>query len=37
MGRTVLDNPELPPSFIVDTLTSLKQAKAGFAEDYSFD
>ena len=37
IGRAVLDNPDLPPGFILETLHSLKEAKEGFLQDYDFD
>lgn len=34
IGKAVLENPELPLPFILDTLLSLEEAKAGQATEY---
>jgi len=36
-GRVVLENPDLPIQFILDSLQSLKEARAGLTEPYELD
>jgi ParD-like antitoxin of type II bacterial toxin-antitoxin system len=37
VGRTVLDNPDLPVGFVLGTLEGLKEIKEGLTEPYVFD
>ena len=34
-GRMVLENPDLPPAFLLDSLQGLKEAQVGMVEPYS--
>ncbi len=36
VGRVILDNPDLPVSFVLDSLQSLKEYREGLVEPYSF-
>jgi len=36
IGKTVLENPELPLRLIQDTLLSREEVKAGLAQPYQF-
>ena len=37
VGRVVLENPDLPVQFVLESLHSLKEANEGLTEPYEFD
>ena len=36
VGKTALENPDLPVEFIIDTLIAMEEVKAGNVEPYEF-
>nr|VFK11143.1 MAG: ParD-like antitoxin of type II toxin-antitoxin system [Candidatus Kentron sp. LPFa]VFK62518.1 MAG: ParD-like antitoxin of type II toxin-antitoxin system [Candidatus Kentron sp. UNK]VFK70552.1 MAG: ParD-like antitoxin of type II toxin-antitoxin system [Candidatus Kentron sp. UNK] len=36
IGRSAVENPDLPPSFISNTLLAKTEAEAGDVEEYTF-